>query len=683
MAVVYKAWQPSLQRYVALKVLPPQFTFDPQFVARFQREARAAAQFNHPNIVAIHDTGEADGLHYIAMEYLEGGSLEERLAGRPMDLTEAERIVREVGSALDYAHERGLVHRDIKPANILFTAEGTAKVSDFGIVWAADGTRLTGTGVLLGTPEYMAPEQVAGGQVDRRADLYALGVVLYRMVTGVVPFRGTTPHAVMHAVIYEAPPSPRARNPGLSRAVDGVLLKALAKEPRERFQSGWEMAEALGRARGGERVAVPSSARGRAEPQAVAWAGGMPPMGAPHNITASVSRPAVTRVPPAPAGQAERARRSSPDIQARSRGLPAQRRRLVIVLAAGLLLVVLVCVISFFFWRPLPSLPSIAVAPVRYVVLQGDTLEAVADYFRVSTGTLSSEFEIGQPVTLMPGEYAILFTGQVVQMEAEDDGVTMQVANSSERKQVWVDLRASGAVVAGDAIPAQEDSVTVVGYPDQEGTLEAMAVDVWKGAEWDTWYHRGIDTQVWVYSAFHDQLVPPGERFQELEGKQVLLLGSWIPAPGGLRLQWDEQDLFVLGDDEVYVSWLSPDDRLTLAQRFAPAETPTTLPTGEAAEGEQTPPASVTPGSADVFGRVSAPTGLNVRADASKEEAEVGHLANSERVRILCVTQGEYVPVADSDLWYCISYQGTQEGYVLADFVELESAIVDGIPKCE
>jgi serine/threonine-protein kinase len=262
MAVVYKARQASLDRYVALKVLPAYLQHDGEFLARFQREAQAAAQFNHPNIVAIYDTGEADGLHYIAMEYLEGGSLEQRLAGRPIDLPEAERIVREVGSALDYAHGRGLVHRDIKPSNILFTVEGTAKVSDFGIVRAADGTRLTRTGVLLGTPEYMAPEQMEGEEVDWRADLYALGVVLYQMVTGVVPFRGTTPHAVMHAVIYEAPLPPREGNPGMSQAMEGVLLKALAKEPAERFQSGREMAEALGRARKGEMVVVPSSAWG-------------------------------------------------------------------------------------------------------------------------------------------------------------------------------------------------------------------------------------------------------------------------------------------------------------------------------------------------------------------------------------------------------------------------------------
>jgi hypothetical protein len=374
----------------------------------------------------------------------------------------------------------------------------------------------------------------------------------------------------------------------------------------------------------------------------------------------------------------ERAKRSSADLQARFRGLPAQRRRSIILLAAALLLAVLVCLISFFFWRPLPSLPSIAVAPVRYVVLEGDTREAVADYFRVTTDTLSSGFIIGQPVTPTLGEYAILFSGQVLQIDPEDDGVTMLVANRSERKQVWVDLRASGAVVTADAIPAREDTVTVVGYSEEEGPVEAMVVDVWQGEEWDTWYHRGINSEVWVYSAFHDQLVPPGEKLQELDGKQVLLLGSWIPAPRGFRFQWDEQDLFLLGDDGVYVSRLSPEDRLSLTERFKPTETPVAAPTGEAADGERTPTPTATSGlPEDRFGVVSEPIGLNVRVGPTRQEDSIGTLPYGQRVRILCVTQGEYVPQPGSDRWYRISYHGTQEGYVLAVFVELEGATVD------
>ncbi len=252
MAVVYKAWQPSLERFVALKVLPEYFQHEPEFLARFDREAKAAAQLNHPNIIIIHDIGQADGVHYIAMEYVEGGSLRERIDAGPMSLAEAERILGQVASALDYAHSRGLVHRDIKPANILFTADGDAKVTDFGIARASGGTRLTRTGALIGTPEYMAPEQAEGRPVDHRTDLYALGVVLYQMLTGKAPFHATTPHATLYAVVNQPPPPPRDLNPRLPSAVADVVVKAIAKEPGQRFQRGSDMIAALRAARSGK-----------------------------------------------------------------------------------------------------------------------------------------------------------------------------------------------------------------------------------------------------------------------------------------------------------------------------------------------------------------------------------------------------------------------------------------------
>ncbi|MGD2206890.1 MAG: protein kinase [Anaerolineae bacterium] len=277
MAVVYKAWQPSLERYVALKVLPEYFQHDPEFLARFHREAKTAAKLNHPNIVTVYDVGEQDGIHYIAMEYLEGGSLRERLESGSMSLRGAQHILAQVADALDYAHQRGLIHRDIKPANILFTAGpqegvgGRPKVADFGIVRPTDQTALTRTGVLMGTPEYMAPEQAEGAPADHRADSYALGVVLYQMLTGDVPFRGTTPHATLHAVIYEPPPPPREANPSLSAAVETVVLKAIAKEPEQRFQTGKALTQALRRAQTGVSVKVPREPGRKALAPPSAW----------------------------------------------------------------------------------------------------------------------------------------------------------------------------------------------------------------------------------------------------------------------------------------------------------------------------------------------------------------------------------------------------------------------------
>ncbi|MBN1659567.1 MAG: serine/threonine protein kinase, partial [Anaerolineae bacterium] len=251
MATVYRAYQPSLHRYVAIKVLPPQLTFDLEFVERFQREARAAASLRHPNIVVIHDVAQESvagaATHYIVMEYLEGQTLGD-LIGRegPLPPERAVRIVEQVGAALDYAHQRGFVHRDVKPSNI-FVGEGDrVTLTDFGIAKAAsEAQQLTRTGAIMGTPEYMSPEQAEGEPIDHRTDLYALGVVLYQMLVGRVPFRGTTPHAVLHDVIYEPPPPPRRINPTLTPAVEAVVMKAIAKRPEQRFQRGAHLTRAL------------------------------------------------------------------------------------------------------------------------------------------------------------------------------------------------------------------------------------------------------------------------------------------------------------------------------------------------------------------------------------------------------------------------------------------------------
>ena len=254
MAIVYRAYQPSLQRYVAIKVLPPQFTFDTTFVQRFLQEARAAARLKHPNIVTIHDVGEQDGVHYIVMEYLEGLPLNELLRREgALPLERVTRIVAQIASALDYAHAQGFVHRDIKPSNIIVGRNDHATLTDFGTVKAAAGTTLTKTGMLIGTPAYMSPEQVRGRRVDHRADIYALGVVCYEMLTGQVPFGGETP-AVLHAHVYEPLPPLRSLNRQLPAAVEKAVNRALVKEPERRYQSAGELAGALEAATRGKRV---------------------------------------------------------------------------------------------------------------------------------------------------------------------------------------------------------------------------------------------------------------------------------------------------------------------------------------------------------------------------------------------------------------------------------------------
>jgi serine/threonine protein kinase len=259
MAIVYRAYQPSLNRYVAVKVLPSQFAFDEQFVERFQREARAAAGLRHPNIVVIHDVGHQEGTYYLVMEYLQGRTLKQLIEEEgPLPQRRVARIVEQLADALDYAHQRGFVHRDVKPANI-FVGEGDrVTLTDFGIAKAASETQhLTRTGTLMGTPEYMSPEQAEGGRVDHRTDLYALGVVLYQMLVGRVPFSATTPHAVLYKHVHEPPPPPKQINPKLSSAVESLILRAVAKRPEQRFQRGRELTVAMQAALAGKAPARP------------------------------------------------------------------------------------------------------------------------------------------------------------------------------------------------------------------------------------------------------------------------------------------------------------------------------------------------------------------------------------------------------------------------------------------
>jgi len=264
MAVVYKAYQPSLTRYVAIKVLPPQFSFDQDFIERFVREARGAAMLHHPNIITIHDVSEQDGVHYFVMEYLTGKTLDLVLAQTPMPPPRIVHIIRQVAGALDHAHSQGLIHRDIKPSNISVDEVRNDHVvlMDFGLVRAGQDSKLTKTGMIVGTPEYMSPEQAQGEEVDYRTDLYSLGVVLYRMLTGTAPFVRSTPAAVLLAhVAYEPLPVSQI-NPTVPKSVEAVVLKAMAKDRNRRYQSAGELARDLS-------VAITGQMPTGLEPQAV------------------------------------------------------------------------------------------------------------------------------------------------------------------------------------------------------------------------------------------------------------------------------------------------------------------------------------------------------------------------------------------------------------------------------
>ena len=241
MANVYLAEDQELGRRVAIKILNDRHANDDQFVERFRREAKNAAALSHPNIVSIYDRGEAEGTYYIAMEYLDGRSLKELIVTRgPAPVPVAVDYARQILSALRFAHRHGIVHRDIKPHNVLVDGEGRVKVTDFGIA-RAGASQMTEAGSIVGTAQYLSPEQARGTNVDQRSDLYSLGVVLYELLTGSAPFGGDTPVEIAMKHLSQVPEPPSVKRPNLPHDLDLLVMRALAKDPDERYQSAEEM----------------------------------------------------------------------------------------------------------------------------------------------------------------------------------------------------------------------------------------------------------------------------------------------------------------------------------------------------------------------------------------------------------------------------------------------------------
>jgi len=246
MATVYKAYQPNMDRYIAVKVLPVHLSNDPEFAKRFQREARAIARLEHAHILPVYDYGEYEGITYIAMRYIKAGTLKDRMSAGRLSLDEINHLVSQIGSALDYAHRMGVIHRDIKPGNVLMDEQGDIYLSDFGLARMMEQSQqLTGSGVGLGTPAYMSPEQGQGNKIDHRTDIYALGIILYEMLTGRVPYEAETPMAVVLKHIQGDLPLPHTINTNTPEPVERVILKALAKDPADRYQTTGEMVQAL------------------------------------------------------------------------------------------------------------------------------------------------------------------------------------------------------------------------------------------------------------------------------------------------------------------------------------------------------------------------------------------------------------------------------------------------------
>ena len=263
MSEVHRGLDTRLGRDVAVKVLRADLARDPQFQLRFRREAQNAAALNHPAIVAVYDTGEVQSdfgpLPYIVMEYVDGHTLREIVKTQgPMSQQRVIEVMADVCAALDFSHKHGIIHRDVKPANIMINRSGAVKVMDFGIARAlGEGQNMTQTAAVIGTAQYLSPEQARGEAVDARSDVYAAGCVLFELLTGEPPFTGDTPVAVAYQHVREDPRSPSEVNSAVTPALDAIVLKALSKNPANRYQSAAEMRADLVRVRSGQQPLAP------------------------------------------------------------------------------------------------------------------------------------------------------------------------------------------------------------------------------------------------------------------------------------------------------------------------------------------------------------------------------------------------------------------------------------------
>ena len=366
MAAVYKAYDPNLRRVVALKLIHPHLSSDPEFVRRFEAEAASVAQLNHPHIIQIYDFDHDGDAYYIVFEFLPGETLQEHIkrlsaSGRTMAYGDVARVGSQVAGALHFAHNRSLIHRDIKPGNIMLNFEGNATLMDFGIVKITGGTSHTATGAVLGTARYMAPEQIRGDAVDQRADIYALGTTLFQMVTGRLPFEAESAMTLMMMQVNDPIPDLPALKPDVPADLVTVITKSLHKDPRARYQSAGQMAQDLQNANlipgtagytvqrppaglDPARTAIESAPGNTGTIPPPVMRGQQPPQAAPPRPQQPIARSTFVEPPPRPA----------PTVlePAGSGAAPAagagSRRRTPLIAGCGILLLLALCAGALF-----------------------------------------------------------------------------------------------------------------------------------------------------------------------------------------------------------------------------------------------------------------------------------------------------------------------------------------------
>lgn len=340
MATVYKAYHAVMDRYVAIKVLPDNLARDPSFRTRFEREARTIARLEHRHILPVYDVAEDDGIPYLVMRFTDGGDLSGLIAGGTLSIPRAAALVAQVADALDYAHRQGVIHRDVKPANVLIGRDGDALLSDFGIAKIySEAQQLTSDGMMVGTPAYMAPEQLKGQAVDARTDIYSLGVVLYQALTGECPFVAETPLAVAMMHVHNPLRPPRQINPAIPEALERIIFRAMAKNADDRFQTAGAMAQALRAA-----VASTPATQSLALPESSAPAIAPPTPHTPLPAQETAAQPAIPPAPPTPVPAP-----AAPPSRASARWLP---------IVGGLLALVVIVGVAAFALRPGQDTPG-------------------------------------------------------------------------------------------------------------------------------------------------------------------------------------------------------------------------------------------------------------------------------------------------------------------------------------
>lgn len=378
MATVYIAKQTSMNRNVAIKVLPPHFLHDPSFLERFQREVEVISHLEHPHILPIYDYGQAQGMPYIAMRYLGGGSMAQMIRRGVPDLVDLVKPMRQISQALDYAHQQGIIHRDLKPGNIMLDENGNAYLSDFGIARVM-GSDLTGSAI-IGTPAYMSPEQANGISIDGRSDIYSLGVVLFELITGREPYQATTPMALLLKHLNEPMPQARDFREGVPDSVEHVLAKSTAKDADERYTSAGEMAEAFEHAlRSRDETNFSTPTKVKAIPDNKATVQAMPDMPTMNQSSTSIEDEVKRQV--------ESALKQSGQIQPKR-----QSRSPVGIILALLVLIVIVFAGVFLVTQmnnPEPVDPLTALIPTPFVGAEGISDDA----YTISIPQVFDDFE--------------------------------------------------------------------------------------------------------------------------------------------------------------------------------------------------------------------------------------------------------------------------------------------------